>query len=63
MEVVPHNEALETQALKTPTMCDSPGFSSDELISFDRDNATVYLAGHSSLLIEVIRWELRVSAW
>lgn len=63
MEVVSHNEALEIQLLKTPTMCDSSEFSSDELTSFDRDNAAVYLAGHSSLLIEVIRWEVRVSAW
>ena len=63
MEVVSHNEALETQPLKTPTMCNSSGFSSDELTPFDRDNAAVYLAGHSSLLIAGIRWELRVTAW
>lgn len=41
MEVVPHDEALETLLLKTPTMCDSSEFSCDELTSFDRDNAAV----------------------
>lgn len=63
-EVVPHNEASETHLLKTPAMCDSSKLSSDELASFARDNAAVFMAGHvSSLLIEVICWGLRVSAW
>lgn len=63
MEVVPHNETSETQLWKTPATCDSSKLSSDELASFARSNAAVFMAGHISLLIEVIWWGRRLSAW